>query len=139
MNTLAWMAVGLGCAAAMRDIHGRVIPNWLNVAAIACGLAYHAVRGGAPGAAMSVEGALVGFGVFLGFYAMGAMGGGDVKLMAAFGALLGPSGILVTALLAAIIGGLVAAATLALDRRKRTIPYGPSIVLGAWLALLAGR
>lgn len=139
MDTLGWMAVGLGCAAAMKDLRRRVIPNWLTGAAVACGLAYHAIRGGAAEAAIAAAGTLVGFAIFLGFYCLGAMGGGDLKLMAAFGALLGPSGILVTALLASMIGGLGAAAALALDRRRRAIPYGPSIVLGAWLALLAGR
>jgi prepilin signal peptidase PulO-like enzyme (type II secretory pathway) len=34
---------------------------------------------------------------------------------------------------------LMAAASLALRRRRKAIPYGPAIVLGAWLALLAGR
>ena len=63
------------------------------------------------------------------------MGGGDVKLMAAFGALLGPSGILLAALLAAPIGGVMAAVAAAWKHQARAIPYAPAIALGAWLAL----
>ena len=43
--------------------------------------------GAAPGSALL--GTLAGAGVFLIFYLLGGMGGGDVKLMAGFGALLG--------------------------------------------------
>jgi prepilin peptidase CpaA len=107
----------------------------------------------------SALGALIGFGVFLIFYLMGGMGGGDVKLMAGFGALLGDGHILPAALLAAIFGGLFAMAWLgvaAAARRLRTafgfagaqagpcgekcresIPYAPAITVGAWLALLS--
>ena len=67
------------------------------------------------------------------------MRGGDVKLMAAFGALLGPSVTMTAAVLAAVIGALMAAGSLLLFRRRKAIPYGPAIVLGAWLALWAGR
>ena len=78
----------------------------------------------------------MGFLVFLVFYVAGAMGAGDVKLMAAFGALLGPAGILLAALFAAPAGGLMAAAWLAWKPGARDIPYAPAITLGAWLALL---
>ena len=66
------------------------------------------------------------------------MGGGDVKLMAAYGALLGPSGILLAALFAALFGGLCAAGTLLWKPRTAAIPYAPAIVLGAWVSLLGG-
>jgi prepilin peptidase CpaA len=62
------------------------------------------------------------------------MGGGDVKLMAAFGALLGPAGILSAALFAAIAGGVCALGFAIWGRRA--IPYAPAIVLGAWISLL---
>lgn len=139
MDTLAWMAIVLGCAAALQDLRRGTISNWINLTAIAGGLIYHTTRQGAPGLVTAAGGTLAGFAVFLAFYWMGGMGGGDLKLMAAFGALLGPPGILVAALLASIIGGLIAAVSLALNRRKRALPYAPAIVLGAWLALLAGR
>ena len=39
----------------------------------------------------------------------------------------------------ALVGVLMAAGSLVLDRRRGAIPYAPAIVLGAWLALLAEK
>ena len=87
---------------------------------------------------MAAAGALVGFLLLLPFHWCGAMGGGDVKLMAAYGAVLGPSGILLAAVFAAVFGGICAAGALLWNRRTAAIPYAPAIVLGAWMSLLGG-
>ena len=136
MNMLLAIAIALGCLAAFDDLRRNAVSNWINGVALLAGLLYHAICHGWAGFGLAAAGALLGFVVFLIFYCLGAMGGGDVKLMAAFGALLGPSGILLAALLAAPIGALIAAVCLAWNRGRRTIPYAPAIVLGAWLALL---
>ena len=130
------LALTLGCVAAFEDLRRRNVPNWINVGALGAALLYQTLSHGWKGLLMSVIGCAVGFAVFLLFFWLGAMGGGDIKLMAAFGALLGPSGILVAALLAAMIGAILAGGALALSRQSRAIPYAPAIVLGAWLALL---
>ena len=130
------IAIVLGCAAAFDDLRRGLISNWINATALVVGFCYWGIDRGWPGLAYAAAGSLLGFVVFLVFYWLGAMGGGDVKLMAAFGALLGPSGILMAALLAAPIGALIAAFCLAWNRGRRSIPYAPAIVLGAWLALL---
>jgi prepilin peptidase CpaA len=139
MNYLTGMAIALGCSAVLDDLRRGAISNWINLTALAGGLIYHSIHQGWLGLATASGGAALGFAIFLVAYCMGGMGGGDVKLMAAFGALLGPLGILTAAVLASVIGGLMAAGSLALRRRRKAIPYGPAIVLGAWLALLAGR
>ena len=139
MDSLAWISIVLGGAAAIDDLRRRAISNWISVTGLAAGLIYHAVKYGLRGLALSAAGAAIGFAIFLVVYLMGGMGGGDLKLMAAFGALLGPAGILTAALLTAIIGGVMAAASLMINRRKRTIPYGPAIVLGSWLALIGAK
>jgi len=139
MDALAWMAIILGCAAVVDDLRRRIISNWINLAAILAGLLYHGYRQGWRGLGTAICGALLGLAVFLICYCLGGMGGGDLKLMAAFGTLLGPGGILIAALLTCIIGGGIAALCLLRNRAQRAIPYSPAIVLGAWLALLAGR
>jgi prepilin peptidase CpaA len=136
MNMLLAIAIALGCAAAFDDLRRNAVSNWINLSALLAGLIYHTIRHGWAGLGLAAAGALLGFAVFLVFFWLGAMGGGDVKLMAAFGALLGPSGILLAALLAAPIGALIAAGCLAWNRHRRSIPYAPAIVLGAWMALL---
>ena len=81
----------------------------------------------------------MGFLAFLLFYLLGGLGAGDLKLMAAFGSILGPFGILLTALLAAIFGGLTAAAALFRNPRARAVPYAPVIVAAAWLSMFGQR
>jgi prepilin peptidase CpaA len=137
MTPAASIAIGVGVAAVVWDLGWRRIPDWLTAAGLACGLGC-AVWGGWHGLGMAAAGTLVGFLILLPFHLCGAMGGGDVKLMAAYGALLGPSGILLAALFAAVLGGLSAAGTLMLKPRETAIPYAPAIVLGAWLSLLGG-
>src|ERR1039458_5348967 len=140
MSGLGWMAVSLGCAATFDDLRRRQVANCITLAGVGAGLGWHAWTGGAAGLGRAAGGAAVGFLVFLVFYLAGGMGAGDVKLMAAFGALLGTSGILLAALFAAPAGGLMAAAWLAWKRGagdiSGAIPYAPAITLGAWLALM---
>jgi len=131
------IALSLGVAAAVEDLLWRRVSNWLTAGGVAGGLAC-AAWGGWHGLGMAAAGTAVGFLILLPFHCWGAMGGGDVKLMAAFGALLGPSGILLAAGLAAVFGGLSAAAALLRNPRTAAIPYAPAIVLGAWVSFLGG-
>jgi prepilin peptidase CpaA len=134
MTPVVLVAAGLGVAAVVEDLRRRRVPNWLTAAGLAGGLGC-AAWGGWHGLGMAAAGTLVGFLILLPFHWWGAMGGGDVKLMAAYGALLGPSGILLAALFAAVLGGLSAAGTLLWKPRTAAIPYAPAIVLGAWISL----
>ena len=137
MTAVAATAAGLGLIAVAEDLRCRRVPNWLTAAGVAGGLAC-AAWAGWHGLGMAAAGAVAGFLILLPFHCCGAMGGGDVKLMAAYGALLGPSGILLAAVFAAVFGGLGAAAALIWKPRTAAIPYAPAIVLGAWLSLLGG-
>ena len=137
MSPAACISSVLGVAAVVEDLRRRRVPNWLTAAGLAGGLGC-AAWGGWRGLGMAAAGAAVGFLILLPFHWCGAMGGGDVKLMAAYGALLGPSGILLAALLASGFGGLCAAGALVWNPRAPAIPYAPAIVLGAWVSLLGG-
>ncbi|HLI82264.1 MAG TPA: prepilin peptidase [Bryobacteraceae bacterium] len=129
------LVLTLGSIAVFEDIRSGHIPNWVTVGAFGAALLYHAIDSGLSGLGLALLGTLIGFGIFLVFYCLGALGAGDIKLMAAFGALLGPHAVLLAALLAAIIGALLAAGAMIWSRRP-AIPYAPAIVMGAWLALL---
>jgi prepilin peptidase CpaA len=134
----AWaVALALGAAATVEDLRRRTLPNWLTVTGLVAGLAIGAGQGW-RGIVAGAGGAAIGFGILLPLYWLGAMGGGDVKLMAAFGALLGPRGVLPAVALAAVFGAVLAAAVLAARPRTAAIPYAPAIVLGAWAILLGG-
>jgi prepilin peptidase CpaA len=152
MTALGPITFAVGFAAVVEDLARRRISNWTSGAALAAGMVIHVAREGWRGAVVAATGMLLGFAVFLIFYMLNGMGGGDVKLMAGFGSLLGPGGIFCAAWFAAVAGGLMAAgyaAVLALRRRRRaarddarsvetdTLPYAPAIVAGVWLVEFA--
>jgi prepilin peptidase CpaA len=72
------------------------------------GIMTHACSSGFSGAFFSLEGLIVGFGLFLFLHVCNVIGAGDVKLMSAVGAVIGPYGALVSALLAILVGGVYA-------------------------------
>lgn len=104
--------------AAAVDIKTRKIPNWLTVTMAASGMVGSLLVFGWPGLAFSAKGWAAGMLVFFVPFLLRAMGGGDVKLMGAIGALKGVGFVLETALFGAIWGGLMA--LLALIVKKRT-------------------
>lgn len=135
------IAGAIGVAAAIEDLARRTVSNWMPVALVLSGLACQGIHKGWTGAAAAMAGAAAGGGVFLVFYLLGGMGGGDVKLMAGFGALLGAGRLVEAAFWTALMGGLFAAGVLglaAVRKRQQTksIPYAPAIVAGVWLTLL---
>jgi prepilin signal peptidase PulO-like enzyme (type II secretory pathway) len=68
------------------------------------------------------------------------MGGGDIKLTAMVGALLGWRAALLTIFLGTFTGSLIAIFLLATGKkgRKDPMPFGPFLALGAILALYWG-
>lgn len=152
MSAQVWIAVIVGLAASAEDLLHRRISNWTPAAALTAGLLLHTMQGGWRGALAALAGAASGFAVFLIFYLMGGMGGGDVKLMAGFGSVLGAGRLWEAALWTAAVGGLAAAAVIAWNAarkwfrrgegtlgsatRAESIPYAPAITIGAWLALI---
>ena len=145
LNLQTGWAVFVGLVASVEDLRRRQIPNWIPVLAAAGGIGIAALDGGLAGFGSALAGMIAGFAVFFAIYALGAMGGGDVKLMAGFGALLGWSLIWQASLWTAAVGGVLAlgfAGVSALrgkppGRRDEAIPYAPAIAAGCWLALIA--
>lgn len=70
-----------------------------------------------------------------------AMGLGDVKFMAAFGAFLGWPAVLFVLAVSSLIGSLVGIASIVLKKRERysQIPFGPYLALAALIWLFKGR
>ena len=131
------VAAGLGAAALIEDLLRRPIPGWLTAAGSAGGLVCAAWNSW-HGLEIALCGLLVGFLILLPLHWWGGMSGGGVGLMAAYGALLGPYGIVLAAVFAAAIGGLCVTGTLLLGPRTASSPYASAIVLGAWVSLLGG-
>lgn len=87
-------------------------------------------------------GLALGFAVMLVIYllARGGMGFGDVKLTALLGLYLGPAPVLLTLLLAFVIGAAAGILLMALKLkgRKDMLPFGPFLALGAFFTMLWG-
>jgi len=117
-----------GVGSAVVDMWTRRVPNPLTLGTAAFGVllaASHHTN-------VSVNQALAGFGLglllMLPSYIFGATGGGDVKLVAAYGTLLGPRTIVFAFLYMAIAGGLIAI-LVALARRNLRATVGRAAVL----------
>ena len=83
------LVVGVTAVAAVIDHRTGHIPNWLTLPVLAAAPVFHGLTSGVHAAGLSLAGAaLVGLIPFL-VYRSGGLGGGDVKLFMAIGALLG--------------------------------------------------
>ncbi|KRC49234.1 peptidase A24 [Leifsonia sp. Root227] len=135
---------------ALIDLDAHRLPNAIVLPSYAVGvvlLGASALLTGDPGALVrAVVGAAGLFALYL-ILAMiyqGGMGFGDVKLAGVLGLFLGYLGwgaLVVGAFAAFLLGGLFAIALLVARRARRGtgIPFGPWMLAGAWIGVLAGN
>ena len=112
--------------AAVADARTRRIRNWLTVSLVLTGWAHNGSTVG--GVAWSVAGLGVGFALTVGPFAVGAIGGGDVKLMAGIGAWVGPGGALAVFAVEAVVGAAIVLAQAAAAGRLRTLSRNSLVV-----------
>ena len=105
--------------AATFDIRYRRIPNWLVLAGIIVGLSWNVSVSGWSGLGRAAEGLGLGFILYFPLYLIRARGAGDVKLLAAVGAVTGPGNCFWIFLLTAILGGIIALILLMFRGRVR--------------------
>lgn len=151
------------------DAARKKIYNWVTLPGIAAGLAAHAWVGGWPAVQSGLLGFAIGFGIFLVFFLMDAgMGGGDVKLIGAIGAITGPQFVIYTMFYGGLAGLAIGLSTLIWNGRVRYaashfgrflyaavhpgkeavslrdektlyVPYGAALSVGAlWQILMSG-
>jgi prepilin peptidase CpaA len=115
------------------DIRKHRIPNWLSLAGVILAVALNTFLFETVGLWYSLKGLGLAFAIYFVLYLLRGMGAGDVKLMAAVGAAVGPFNWLGILFLTAVIGG-VAALVLAASkgRMRRTF-------VNMWLLLLSLR
>ncbi len=127
------------------DIRARIIPNPLNAGIALAAPLWWWASGLAPWPGVAIQLALGGVAllVFMGIFALGAMGGGDVKLIAALGLWLVPPDFIQMIIWMSIGGGLLTVGMLAWQRLRKIegqleIPYGVAIA-AATIPVLAER
>ena len=150
MTELQPGAVLAATIALVADWVRRRIPNWLTFGAFGVGIVGNLWLGGLAGVALALAGGALGLALFLPFYAIQKMGAGDVKLMAALGAMLGPLPLLTIAVYGGIAGGLLSLVMMArhgvlgaallqlrsgsLPRTGLRAPYAIAIAIGVYAA-----
>jgi prepilin peptidase CpaA len=166
ISSFAFAALAAGVlVATVVDIRTRRIPNALTATMAGAGVGFAAAGISGVSLVAAVAGFALGLVLMLPGHALGATGAGDVKLMAAVGAIVGPALVVKAFLFTAVAGGVLAVAVAA--RRKRLaatfagtariiaapvdarreiqsatpasrFAYGPAIAVGSILATLVG-
>ncbi len=99
------------------DVFARRIPNGITIPAISGAIVFHGCyHGWLSGGWTAAAGCAVGGGLLLLPFAMGGIGGGDVKLMAALGAWLGGAAVVNVFIYSAWAGALWSLAVMIGDR-----------------------
>lgn len=114
--------------AAWHDLRSREIPDWISLALGAWAVVTTAMGWHAVGWIGLLLGTAIGFTLTAPLFWLGGLGGGDVKLIAALGACLGPWGLLQTLFWVAVAGG--ALALIAKFRKQADFAYVPAILAG---------
>ena len=166
MTAMVIFVVGVGlytAVAAAIDLRTHRIPNYVTVPAALLGLAYHSLAPGGWGPLVSLAGFGVGFVLLLFPWLLGGGGMGDVKMLAALGAWLGPKLMLVAFAASAVLAAAMALVVLLLSvmalgvsktgnkyfnvgsrqaagkspgkRPARVLPFAVPVAVSAWAVL----
>lgn len=132
------------------DLEFQIIPDRITLPGIVIGIVAGSMLMPDPfmrttllGYKASVIGLLSGGGFFylVAVLSRGGMGGGDIKMMAMVGALMGWKTVLLTTFLGSLSGSLVGIFLMIFRGRgrKAKIPFGPFLALGAVITLFFGE
>ena len=146
---LLYLTYALLAGSLFWDLRERRIPNFLTFTGILVGLGLQTAIYGVDGLLGSFLGLGLGLLVLFPLFAVSKFGAGDVKLLAAIGALRGFQFLWRAALLGAVSGGFLALLALAYHRElryvtlgiitggsyrsQRSYPYSPAIAMGVLL------
>ena len=141
--------------AAIIDYRQHRIPNYLTVPAAILGLTYHTLMPNGMGILASLAGLGIGFALLLLPWMLGGGGMGDVKLLAALGAWLGPLMVLTAFAASMVTAALLAMAIMAWStmtkgmertkkrflnqgknrKPKRVLPFAVPVALSTWVMM----
>ena len=116
---LLFDATAVAIAAAVMDVQQHRIPNWITYPAMVGGVLLRSYYFGWRGALTAVGGCLLAGTLVFVFYALRALGAGDLKLLAALGSLVGPQHVIYIVLGTGVAGGVLALIYATYRRRLR--------------------
>ena len=132
MPLIHGVVLGLAFVASVIDVRERRIPNWLTLGGAVAAFTYYGVTLGIPGLWTAAGGWLVGVAIFFAPFALGGLGAGDVKLVAALGAWLGWYDTVWLGLYTGVAGGLLALIASASTGYFRQALRNVSLLLTHW-------
>jgi leader peptidase (prepilin peptidase) / N-methyltransferase len=132
------------------DLDFQIIPDRITLPGIVIGLIAGSfflpdpfMRYDLLGFQASIAGFLTGGGLFyaVAVLSRGGMGGGDIKMMAMVGSLMGWKAVLMTTFFGSLTGAVVGIFLMVLKGkgRKTKIPFGPFLALGTLITLFCGQ
>lgn len=132
------------------DLDFQIIPDVITLPGILIGIVAGSflmpdpfIRDSLLGFKSSGTGLLVGGGLFyaIAVVSRGGMGGGDIKMMAMVGALMGWKSVLLTIFLGSLTGAAFGIFLMISEGkgRKTKIPFGPFLALGTLITLFFGQ
>jgi leader peptidase (prepilin peptidase)/N-methyltransferase len=140
---LSWTLLAL----AVIDLHEQILPDSMTLPLVWAGLLLSCF-GLFTTPVASIAGAAIGYlslrAIDEGYKRLArvdvAMGPGDAKLLAAFGAWFGAPSLLLIILLSSLVGSVVGLSLMALGKagRRTKIPFGPYLAGAGWLTLVWG-
>ena len=133
---MLWVPLVLLIVATVFDIWRRELPNWIPLTVIVWAIAATARGWSAHGWIPLVTGFVLALAIGMLLFWRGGFGGGDVKLLAALGAVVGPAPLFSLLFYVALAGGVFA--VVAALRGQKELAYAPAITLG-FLAFMLTR
>jgi len=137
------------------DLEHQIIPDGITIPGILLALMFGSTilpdpfsRHDLLGFKASIIGIFLGGGLYYVIAILGkavfrkdAMGGGDIKLMAMVGGILGWKGVLLTTFIGSLLGSIIGIFFIVIKGREwgMKIPFGPYLSLGASISLLLGE
>ena len=135
------LLAALVISAAISDIRSRRVPNWITIPGLVLAIVLNTWLPHGAGLRSSLLGLAVASIVYLIFFALRAMGAGDVKLLAATGALLGPYDTWIAGICTLLVGAVLAVMYLAAGAARAVVsaPASTSFMTRMTLAHLRVR
>lgn len=119
------LLLGIACVC---DFRSREVPDWIAITIALVGFGATILGWWDSSMMWVIAGGLVGLLIGYALFHFAKLGGGDAKLIAALGVLVGPVGLLIVLFGTAVAGGVLS--LVAISRGKKDFAYVPAIALG---------
>lgn len=119
------LLLGIACVC---DFRRREVPDWIAITIALVGFGATILGWWDSSMMWVIVGGLVGLLIGYALFHFAKLGGGDAKLIAALGVLVGPVGLLIVLFGTAVAGGVLS--LVAISRGKKDFAYVPAIALG---------